>query len=198
MLKRTVRHVSIALALTVPAAMASAEPYRIPTVLPLTGTGAFIGQAEQAALEMIKKAVNSTGGIQGQLVDFQYYDDQTSPQTGVQLLNEIQQGKRQVILGSSLVAVCGAMSPLLANGPVDYCFSPAIHPQPGGYVFSASESTTDLYAIAVRFFRLKGWRRIATIATTDASGQDGEKGIAAAMDDGAPYCPSGYPLKKAA
>lgn len=182
MLKRTVRHVSVALALTVPAAMASAEPYRIPTVLPLTGTGAFIGQAEQAALEMIKKAVNSTGGIQGQLVDFQYYDDQTSPQTGVQLLNEIQQGKRQVILGSSLVAVCSAMSPLLANGPVDYCFSPAIHPQPGGYVFSASESTTDLYAIAVRFFRLKGWRRIATIATTDASGQDGEKGIAAAME----------------
>lgn len=182
MLKRTVRHVSIALALTVPAATASAEPYRIPTVLPLTGSGAFIGQAEQATLDMVKKTVNGTGGIQGRPVEFQYYDDQTNPQTGVQLLNEIQQGKPQVIMGSALVAVCSAMSPLLANGPVDYCFSPAIHPRPGSYVFSSGESTTDLYAIAVRFFRLKGWRRIATIATTDASGQDGEKGIAAAME----------------
>ena len=182
MLNRTVRHLAIAFVLTIPAAVASPEPYRIPTVLPLTGTGAFIGQAEQATLEMIKKVVNGAGGIQGHPVEFQYYDDQTSPQTGVQLLNEIQQSKPQVILGSSLVAVCSAMSPLLANGPFNYCFSPAIHPQPGSYVFSASESTTDLYAITVRFFRLKGWRRIATIATTDASGQDGEKGIVAAME----------------
>ena len=182
MLNRTVRHALIVLALTVPTAMAHADPYRIPTVLPLTGTGAFIGQAEQATLEMVQKVVNSTGGIQGQPVEFQFYDDQTNPQTGVQLLNDIQQKNPQVILGSSLVAVCSAMSPLLANGPFDYCLSPAIHPQPGSYVFSSSESTSDLYAITVRFFRLKGWRRIATIATTDASGQDGEKGIAAAME----------------
>jgi branched-chain amino acid transport system substrate-binding protein len=181
MLNVIARHLTTALALTIPMAMASAEPYRIPTILPLTGTGAFIGQAEQATLEMIKKVVNGTGGIKGQPVDFQFFDDQTNPQTGVQLLNDIQQSKPQVILGSSLVAVCSAMSPLLASGPVDYCLSPAIHPQPGSYVFSSSESTTDLYAINVRFFRLKGWRRIATIATTDASGQDGEKGIAAAM-----------------
>jgi branched-chain amino acid transport system substrate-binding protein len=179
--KRTARHVFIALALTLPAALARAESYRIPTVLPLTGSGAFIGQAEQATLDMVKKMVNGTGGIEGQPVEFQYYDDQTNPQTGVQLLTDIQQGKPQIILGSSLVAVCSAMSPLLANGPVDYCLSPAIHPQPGSYVFSSSESTTDLYAIAIRFFRLKGWPRIATIATTDATGQDSEKGVAAAM-----------------
>ena len=182
MLNRTVRPIGLALALVVPAAMADAAPYRIPAVLPLTGSGAFIGQAEQATLEMIEKVVNGTGGIQGQPVEFQFYDDQTSPQTGVQLLNDIQQRRPQVMFGSALVAVCSAMSPLLANGPVDYCLSPAIHPQPGSYVFSSSESTSDLYAIAVRFFRLKGWPRIATIATTDASGQDGERGIAAAME----------------
>jgi branched-chain amino acid transport system substrate-binding protein len=181
MLNIILRGASVALVLTIPAAVASADPYRIPTVLPLTGSGAFIGQAEQATLEMVKRTVNGTGGVQGQPVEFQYYDDQTSPQIGVQLLNEIQQGKPQVILGSSLVAVCSAMSPLLANGPIDYCFSPAIHPQSGSYVFSSSESTTDLYAINVRYFRLKGWRRIATIATTDASGQDAENGVAAAL-----------------
>lgn len=181
MVTPTVRSACLAFGLIATAGVANAEPYRIPTILPLTGSGAFIGQAEQATLEMIKKVVNSMGGINGQPVDFQFYDDQTSPQTGVQLLTEIQQGKPQVMFGSALVAVCSAMAPLLANGPVDYCFSPAIHPQPGSYVFSAGESTSDLYATNVRFFRLKGWRRIATIATTDASGQDGERGVAAAL-----------------
>ena len=179
---RTVRHAAVALTLTLCTTMANAEPYRIPTVLPLTGTGAFIGQAEQATLKMIEQVVNSAGGIADQPIEFQFYDDQTNPQTGVQLLNDIQQGKPQVMLGSSLVAVCSAMAPLLASGPVDYCLSPAFHPQPGSYVFGSSESSSDLYAINIRFFRLKGWRRIATIATTDASGQDGEKGVAAALE----------------
>jgi branched-chain amino acid transport system substrate-binding protein len=182
MMALTVRPICLALGLIATTGVANAEPYRIPTILPLTGSGAFIGQAEQATLEMIEKVVNSTGGVNGQPVEFRFYDDQTNPQTGVQLLNDIQQGKPQVMFGSALVAVCSAMSPLLANGPVDYCFSPAFHPQPGSYVFSAGESTSELYATNVRFFRLKGWRRIATIATTDASGQDGEKGVAAALE----------------
>lgn len=36
-------------------------------------------------------------------------------------------------------------------------------------------------AVNVRFFRLRGWTKIAVLATTDAIGQDGERGIDAAL-----------------
>jgi branched-chain amino acid transport system substrate-binding protein len=82
-----------------------------------------------------------------------------------------------VILGSSLVSVCSAMAPLMANGPVEYCFSPGIHPAAGSYVFSSSVSTHDLQKALFRYFREKGWKRIAIMTSSDATGQDAERGI---------------------
>jgi branched-chain amino acid transport system substrate-binding protein len=68
------------------------------------------------------------------------------------------------------------MGPLMKDGPVEYCLSPGIHPEPG-YVFTASVSTLDLANALVRYFRLKGWTRIALMFSTDATGQDAENGI---------------------
>jgi branched-chain amino acid transport system substrate-binding protein len=77
--------------------------------------------------------------------------------------------------------MCSAEAPLVANGPVLYCFSPGIHPAPGAYVYSASVSTLDLSRALIRYFRLRGWTRIAVMTSTDASGQDAERGIEANM-----------------
>ena len=52
--------------------------------------------------------------------------------------NEVLADKPAVILGSGLVAMCAAMAPLMQNGPVDYCLSPAYHPPAGSFVFSSS------------------------------------------------------------
>jgi len=82
-----------------------------------------------------------------------------------------------VMIGSSIVAMCNAMAPLMQNGPVMYCLSPGIHPAKGSYVFTSSVSTHDLENALIRYFRLKGWTRIALITSTDASGQDAERGI---------------------
>jgi branched-chain amino acid transport system substrate-binding protein len=48
-------------------------------------------------------------------------------------------------------------------------------------MFGTSFGTDDLIAAGIRSLRLRGLRRIAMITTTDASGQDGEKGVDAAM-----------------
>ena len=66
---------------------------------------------------------------------------------------------------------------LKEDGPVLYCFSPGVHPPPGSYEFSASVSTIDLAETLVRYFRLKGWTRLALIVSTDATGQDAEKNL---------------------
>ena len=158
-------------------AVAPAKAYDINVILPLTGGGAFLGKEEQTALQLAEAAINKAGGVHGQNVHFVVYDDQTNPQTAVQLANQVIASKPAVLLGSTLVASCNAMAALMQNGPVMYCFSPGIHPAAGSYVFTSSVSTVDLVSAQIRYFRLKGWTRIAIMTSADATGQDAERGL---------------------
>jgi branched-chain amino acid transport system substrate-binding protein len=65
----------------------------------------------------------------------------------------------------------------MKEGPVMYCLSPGIHPPKGSYVFTSSTSTYDLAKALMRHFRLKGWKNIAIMTSSDASGQDAERGL---------------------
>jgi branched-chain amino acid transport system substrate-binding protein len=155
----------------------AAQPLELPAVLAQTGSAAFLGAGEAQSLKLAEKAINASGGIQGRPVHFVFYDDQSSPQVGVQLFSQILSSKPPVILGSSLVALCRATVPLTKSGPVQYCFSPGLHPAPGDYAFTASVSTLDLAKAAMRFLRSKGWTRLAFIFSTDATGQEFEEDV---------------------
>jgi branched-chain amino acid transport system substrate-binding protein len=157
----------------------AAEPYDIHVILPLTGNGAFLGKGHRDSLDTLAEIVNKSGGIAGRPLQFVYHDDQSSPQVAVQLANDVLAEKPAVILGSSLVAMCAAIAPLMQNGPVDYCLSPAYHPPARSFVFSSSSSAIDQSAAVVRYYRMEGWTRIATLANTDATGQANDK----AMDE---------------
>ncbi len=171
-------HVGRALALAfLPFAAVAAEPYDMRVILPMTGSVAFLGQAEHDALALAEKVVNAHGGIDGRPLRFQFRDDQSSPQTAVQLAAEAVAAKPAAIIGSSLVGICNAMGPLMKNGPAMYCLSPGIHPESGSYVFTSNVSTIDLAIVLVRYFRLTGLTRIALMTSTDASGQDAERGF---------------------
>jgi branched-chain amino acid transport system substrate-binding protein len=165
----------------IPAAAAD-EPYKINVIIPLTGIASFLGKTEQQTLQLHEKFINRTGGIRNRPIQYVFYDDQSNPQTGVQLVKEVSASNPAVIFGSSLVAVCNAMAALMANGPVQYCFSPGIHPPAGSYVFTASVSTHDLHKAIIRYFREKGWKRIAIMTSSDATGQDAESGIVDAVN----------------
>jgi len=158
----------------------SADPYEIDAIISLTGQVAFIGQSAAQTLHVVEEQVNKSGGIQGRPLRIVITDDQSTPQLGVQLANIAIAKKVAVILGPSLTGVCSAVLPLLKDGPFGYCFSPGIHPT-SGYVFSAEVSTGDLVAAGIRYFRLRGWTRLAIIIATDASGQDVDHGIDVAL-----------------
>jgi branched-chain amino acid transport system substrate-binding protein len=156
----------------------SADPYEINIIAPITGGGAFIAATQQKSMKVLEGLINKQGGIQGRPVHFSYLDDQTNPQVTVQLANGLISKKAPVVLGSSLSGMCKAIAPLFATtGPLQYCLSPAIYPAKGSYVFTASVSTRDLLFATVRFFREKGWTKIAMLSTTDASGQDGDRDL---------------------
>jgi len=156
----------------------AADPYDVHVILPMTGGGSFVGKGQQDTLQALEATVNKAGGIQGRPLHFVFHDDQTSPQVAVQLASGLIAQKPAVILGSSLVAMCNAMAPLMKSGPVMYCLSPALHPAAGGYAFSASSSSFDQIAALIRYYRLKGWTEIAALSGTDATGQDADRAIA--------------------
>lgn len=154
------------------AAVAGA-PYEINVIIPMTGSAAFLGKSYQETFHALEIAVNNSGGIKGSPVKFVLGDSQTSPQTGLQLVNGLIAKHVQVFIDGGPSTVCNSSVPLVLNsGPVDYCLSPVIHPPAGSYVFSASVSSVDQVRIAVRYFRLRGWTRIGMLSTTDVTGDD--------------------------
>jgi branched-chain amino acid transport system substrate-binding protein len=169
----------IALAVLVgPSALSAADPLELPMILPLTGNGAFIGHEQQQAAVAAAAYINKTGGIRGRPVSFDIEDSQSNPQVALQLVQALRAKHVQFILGPTLSAECGAMLPVDdKDGPVTYCFSNAVRPPAGSYVFSAIFSTADMILGSLRYFRGRGWKKIAYIVSTDATGQDAERAI---------------------
>ncbi len=164
-----------------PRATTAADPFQIDVIIPLTGFGAFLGKSENISLGVVEELVNGSGGIRGRPVHFAVQDDQTNPQVAVQLANGVLAKNVPIFMGSTLTAICGAMAPLVKNGPVMWCFSSAYHPPDDGWVYISGASSGDLIAGSTRFLREKGWRKIAVIASNDASGLDGEHALDQAL-----------------
>jgi branched-chain amino acid transport system substrate-binding protein len=161
-----------------PLPAAAVDPYEINAILPQSGNGAFLGSAQMVSLKILEDAVNKRGGVAGRPLKFVYLDDQSSPQNAVQLTNGIIAKKAALMVGSTLVSICSAQAPLVKDGPLLYCFSPAVHPPAGSFMFTAGTSTTDMLQASMRFFRAKGWTKIAILASTDATGQDVDNNMA--------------------
>ena len=181
------RSVSLALIATlsllpVSSAAADRTPYAISAVLSQTGPAAFIGSSETKTLMLIEQVVNRQGGIRGQPIHFDISDDQSNPLLSTQVVTKIAAGKPPFILGPGFVATClSSMAYLVQNGPVAYCFAPGIRPPANGYVFSAGPNGDQSTLMMVRWMRLRGWKRMAVISTTDASGQSFDHGVQFAM-----------------
>lgn len=162
---------------------ADEAPYEIDVIMSQTGAYAFQGQGSLQALKTIEASTNKAGGINGRPIKFVVTDDQSNPVKAVQAANAIIAKHATVILGPVATAPCSAVAPLLTSGPVMYCFSPGIHPKAGSYVFSSGISTLDTLGAAKKYFGLRGWRKVAFITSTDATGQDADQNIDSVFGD---------------
>jgi branched-chain amino acid transport system substrate-binding protein len=153
----------------------SGPPVELNATIPLTGGGAFLGASYLKTFQAAENVVNASGGINGRPLKIVTSDSQTNPQTALQLTAAFIAKKLPLFIDGAPTAVCNASVPIVQkSGPVDYCLSPRLRPQPGGYVFSANTSGIQLTTFAVRYFRLRGWKRIAMLSSTDATGAEFE------------------------
>jgi branched-chain amino acid transport system substrate-binding protein len=156
-------------------AAAPAKPAGAPVIvnasIPLTGPGAFLGKSLVDAFHAIEIVVNGEGGIHGRPLKIQAADSQTSPAVNLQIVQGLIAKQAPLFIDGGPSPVCNAALPIVAkSGPVDWCLSPAINTTPFGYVFAASAPSPDVQRVAVRYFRLRGWKRVAMLSSTDASG----------------------------
>ena len=174
---------AVVVALTGSAAPLRAQPatYTIPVVVSQTGIAAAPGQDQVAALQAYEKLVNKTGGIRGQQLHFQIYDDQSSPQTAVQLTNQILPTKPAVVIGSTLAPATTAMMPFFKDGPVLYALTPLVYPDKGSWVFATLPLIKHVESVMFRYMHARGWNKVAFLRTNDVSGQDNEKAIDGAL-----------------
>jgi branched-chain amino acid transport system substrate-binding protein len=157
----------------------AAKEITIPVILPLTGSAAFLGAQQKIGLDVVQTFVNKRGSH----IKLVYYDDTSSPQVAVQLVTQLTASGTRAFIGPMVRATCAAVEPLMQKGALDYCLSPAFHTNAGSFVFTAGTDTWDLDRAVIRYARLKGWKRIAMLAPTDASGVDAIKGFQAALSD---------------
>lgn len=163
-----------ALLAVVPPAAFGDDVLTINAILPLTGPAAFIGLDEKNAIQIYETLINKSGGVRGRPVRFQIFDDQSSPQNDLQIVNSLIAQRAAVFIGPANNASCSAVEPVVrTSGPVEYCLSPALSPQKGGFVFAGARSLAVTVAGTARFVNNKGYDRIATLSATDASGVAG-------------------------
>lgn len=160
----------------------TATPVEINAIVPLTGGGAFLGKAYLQAFTALETVVNKDGGVQGHPIKFVYSDSQTNPQVSLQLVNGLIAKHVSFYIDGGPAGICSASLPIVENsGPVDYCLSPGVHPPARSYAFSSNVSTDDLGKTLFRYFRERGWQRVAVISSTDTTGQDFDRLLDGAM-----------------
>jgi branched-chain amino acid transport system substrate-binding protein len=147
----------------------SGPPVEVDSILPLTGTFAFFGQASQKTMQLVEDRTNAEGGIHGRPLKLVFMDDQSSPQQDVQFMSGLIAKKAPLVLGPAVTATCAAAAPLVAAaGPVMFCISPFINLTP--YVYVTAGTALDSAVVVLRYYRMKGFTRFAMLNSTDASG----------------------------
>jgi branched-chain amino acid transport system substrate-binding protein len=159
----------------------AADPFVVPVITSMTGSGAFIGKETEDTLKRLETAANRQGSINGAPIHFEIYDDQGKPQVAVQLLSDIMAKGHQIVLGPSLTNSCLAVAPFVTTKIVEYCLSPGLDPAKGAFNFAPSVSGPDIFSAMVHYFHKKGWNRIATITTSDATGQQADQRLGGAV-----------------
>ncbi len=172
--------VAVALGIGLPGADA-AEPYEIHVIATITGPSAFVGQYMKLNFAAFEDWVNQSGGINGRPLHFVLGDNQSQPQISVQLATDVLASHPAAMMVTGPVANCAAVVPLLADGPVTWCNSPALHPKRGGFAFASGPDTLDGINAVLRYFRMKGLTKIGVLNSTDVTGQDADKAIEADM-----------------
>ena len=136
------RLLSITLATTTIITVAVADPIKIGFNVPLTGFAAADGNSALIGAQLAVEQVNSTGGINGDMLELVVYDDQASPKEAAPLAVKLTV-QDEVVAGisGSYSGSTRAAATIFQENATPYISAYAVHPditRAGDYVFRTS------------------------------------------------------------
>lgn len=150
---------------------ATKSPYVIHVVNATTGAAAAPGGQNKVALNGYAKYVNEHGGIDGHPVQFQFNDNQSTPQTAVSLASPFIAQHVPILFNGGIGATDVAVDALATStGPVIFDMSPVAALKKGGYVFGSAGSAITQWLLFLNYATAVGWKKVALLNATDTSG----------------------------
>ncbi len=170
--------VALAIGLIMGNAAAAAKPvYVIGAIFSTTGDNAPLGIPERETVEMLVKLINSTGGIKGQKVKVEFFNDDGKPDQAVQACRNLLDNKKVVaIIGPTLTGPSLAIAPMCqdAGMPLISCAASVKIVQPvRSYVFKTAQTDSMAVQRIIDYLLKKGINKVAFINDSNAFGQSG-------------------------
>lgn len=151
---------------------ASKEPYKVASVLAMTGAFAGAGGPQQRAIATEIERLNAKGGIDGHPIQYISYDDQSKPEeAGLLIRKAAQQDKASVVLGPSNAAIIVPNKGVMQSAKIPSITLGAINvAKEETYVYSLIQPVEMAAEIYLDFCKKNGWTKIANIQPTDDLG----------------------------
>ena len=89
---------------------ASAEPFKIGGIGPITGAGAVYGIAVKNGAELAIKEINEAGGINGYQIEYNFQDDELDNEKSVNAYNTLKDWGMNMLVGSVTSGCCVAVA----------------------------------------------------------------------------------------
>ncbi len=169
---------------------AMAEHYKVGAVLALTGSASNLGVPEKQTLEMMVEEINAKGGVNGHLLEVIIYDNETSAEKAVTLVNRlVEQDKVLAIMGPTtsgdslavIDAVTTAKVPLISLAASIGIVTPV---EQRYWVFKTPQADKEAVTEIYKYMQKKGLTRLAIITNTSGFGAGGRKFL---LSDAASY-----------
>ncbi|MDR3530199.1 MAG: ABC transporter substrate-binding protein [Rhodopila sp.] len=164
--------------LATPVVARSADPFRIGTVLSVTGPAAFLGQDMKDGAQLAVEQINLSGGIDGREVEWIFHDAQSETQRAINDTRKLLTSDRVDIIvgGGSMSGIALAMSAMCEQAKVPFISTEGaagIVAPVAQHRWSFKSTVDDDLAMQrlADYFDKRGIQRIALLADTSGFGQ---------------------------
>lgn len=157
-------------------------PIKIFSILPDTGPASAFGSLMERGVETAVATINAGGGMDGRKIQLTKLDDQSSAQQAVAQARQAITSGADAIVGSGVTADCYAMLPVVDQSKtLTYCLSGAPVPSNDKFMLFALPDTSAFISHVGDWMNSHGYKKLAILAGSDASGQVISKALQQAL-----------------
>lgn len=165
-------------ALSIGSASANDQPFKIGTILSVTGPAAFLGEDMKAGMEIAIEEINAAGGINGRKVEWVFYDAESQSQKALSATRRLlNQDKVDIIVGGgSMSGIALAMAPMAEQAKTPFIATEGameiVHPvEKHQWAFKSPVDDDLVLERVADYFAKKGITKVALLADSSGFGQ---------------------------